>query len=65
MRFVYPDRANLSDALRRALLTFEDPERKIQAGKHWTSSLSALCSRALDGDEDAIAGIGNRLHGKS
>jgi hypothetical protein len=48
----------------RALRTFEDPERRVQAGQALERIARRVVSMALDGDRGAINEIGNRLDGR-
>lgn len=52
------------DALNKALARFETDDGKIKAGEALDKIAEVLVIKALAGDKDAIAEIGNRLDGK-
>lgn len=47
-----------------ALVRFQDPEQRIEAGQVLDRIAERVVLMALKGDKDAIAEIGNRLDGK-
>jgi hypothetical protein len=53
-----------ANALREALITYEDPERMIQAGQALGRIAQRVVLMALDGDKDVISEIANRLDGR-
>jgi hypothetical protein len=53
-----------ADALHKALIRFQDPEQRIQAGQALDRIAERVVLMALAGDKDAITEIGNRLDGK-
>jgi hypothetical protein len=52
------------DALIRALTRYVDPEKRIEAGQSLDRIAEVVVIKALAGDKDSIAEIGNRLDGK-
>lgn len=52
------------DALVKALARFTTDDGKIQAGQALDKIAEVVVLRALAGDKDSIAEIGNRLDGK-
>lgn len=52
------------DALHKALTRFQSEDGKIQAGEALDKIAEQVVIKALAGDKDAIAEIGNRLDGK-
>jgi hypothetical protein len=52
------------DALVKALARYENEEGKIQAGQALDKIAELVVMKALLGDKDSIAEIGNRLDGK-
>jgi hypothetical protein len=52
------------DALNKALARFETEDGKIQAGQALDKIAELVVMKALAGDKDSIAEIGNRLDGK-
>lgn len=52
------------DALVKALARFESAEGQIAAGQALDKIAEMVVMKALGGDKDAIAEIGNRLDGK-
>lgn len=53
-----------TDALRRALLQFEDPEKKIPAGEALRHIADDVVRKAVDGDNVARDELWNRLEGR-
>jgi hypothetical protein len=52
------------DALVKALARYTSPDRDIQAGQALDKIAEQVVIKAVDGDKDSIAEIGNRLDGK-
>jgi hypothetical protein len=52
------------DALNKALARFATDDGKIQAGQALDKIAEVVVLKALSGDKDSIAEIGNRLDGK-
>lgn len=52
------------DALVKALARYSNVEAKIEAGQALDKVAEMVVMKALGGDKDAIAEIGNRLDGK-
>jgi hypothetical protein len=52
------------DALHKALARFETEDGKIKAGQALDKIAERVVEKALSGDKDSIAEIGNRLDGK-
>src|SRR4051812_34348185 len=52
------------DALVKALTRYSNPEAQIEAGQALDKIAEQVVKKALDGDKDSIAEIGNRLDGK-
>lgn len=52
------------DALVRALARYADPATKLEAGQALDRIAEGVVIKALSGDKDSVAEIGNRLDGK-
>lgn len=53
-----------ADALRLALKTYEDKDKKIKRGHALRKIADGVVKNALEGDKDSWQEIGNRLDGK-